>query len=320
MKKYGQLIPYVATIFLVALMTGIAELFTEAEIIFPEIAALAVGYMVAPKRSWEVNGRRMLALITVCALLGLMIVRFAKLDIYLEIIIAFTISQVLFMYSSTTFAPFVSAIVLPVMLQTTSIIYPVAAFILTLAVILFHKLFLYLGIRNDEDYFPAMLNSNNDKIDTVLRIFCIAIIGFVALYSGFKYVIAPPLLVAFTEFSRPRNKARNKPGYTVAILTGCALVGSISRYIVVNLIDSHITFAAVIATTIMLLIVHYSRMYMPPVGAITILSMIIPEETLITFPLQIFVGSSIIMTITRILFMSRQDKRQFETNHLLNIQ
>ena len=122
--KLKELIPYVCTVLLVALMTLSSEMLHEKEIIFPEITALAVGYMVAPKRSWKVNGRRMLLLITTCALAGVGIVIYSGLQVYTEMMIAFSLAQILFMYSGTTFAPFVSAIVLPVMLQTESLIYP----------------------------------------------------------------------------------------------------------------------------------------------------------------------------------------------------
>ncbi|MCR5581655.1 MAG: hypothetical protein K6F66_08730 [Pseudobutyrivibrio sp.] len=312
-----KVIPYISTIILVAAMMLSAELLHEKEIIFPEITALAVGYMVAKKRSWKVNGRRMISLITVCAIMGVAIVRYVPLDMYSQVIIAFTISQILFMYSGTTFAPFVSAIVLPVMMQTTSLVYPIAAIILTGAVILFHKLFLYTGIRQDEEYVPVVLNSFDDKIDTVLRILCVIVIGFFAIRSGYKFIIAPPLLVAFTEFSRPRNKVRNRPFRTIAVITACSLAGAVCRYIFAMELGMPLTVAALVATTIMLLLIHFTGMYMPPVGAITILSMIIPEESIFVYPLQILAGSTIIMILSRVLFMGRQDKRLMETDHEL---
>lgn len=56
MKQFiKNILPYISTLLLVGLMVGIAELLNEKEIIFPEITALAVGYMVAQKRSWKVN-------------------------------------------------------------------------------------------------------------------------------------------------------------------------------------------------------------------------------------------------------------------------
>lgn len=318
MKKFiKNIIPYISTLLLVGLMVGIAELLNEKEIIFPEITALAVGYMVAQKRSWKVNGKRMLLLITICATVGVLIVRYSGLTLFPQMIIAFSFAQILFMFSGTTFAPFVSAIVLPVMMQTKSFIYPISAVVLTILVIGFHQLFLKMKIREDEEYIPVMLNSKDDIIDTALRIVCVAIVGFVAIYFNYKFIIAPPLLVAFTEFSRPRNKVRNKPIKTVLVITGCALVGSLSRYLLTIKLELSLTVSALIATLIMLLILTYTKMYMPPVGAITILSMIIPEISVITYPLQIFVGSVVIIILSRVFFKWRQDKKLYEKEYEL---
>lgn len=318
MKKFiKNIIPYISTLFLVGLMVGIAELLNEKEIIFPEITALAVGYMVAQKRSWKVNGKRMLLLITICATVGVLIVRYSRLTLFPQMIIAFSFAQILFMFSGTTFAPFVSAIVLPVMMQTKSFIYPISAVILTILVIGFHQLFLKMKIREDEEYIPVMLNSKDDIIDTALRVVCVAIVGFVAIYFNYKFIIAPPLLVAFTEFSRPRNKVRNKPIKTVLVITGCALVGSLSRYLLTIKLELPLTVSALIATLIMLLILTYTKMYMPPVGAITILSMMIPQSSVITYPFQIFVGSVVIILLSRVFFMWRQDKKLYEKEYEL---
>lgn len=318
MKQFiKNIIPYISTLLLVGLMVGIAELLNEKEIIFPEITALAVGYMVAQERSWKVNGKRMLLLITICATVGVLIVRYSGLALFPQMIIAFSFAQILFMFSGTTFAPFVSAIVLPVMMQTKSFIYPISAVVLTILVIGFHQLFLKMKIREDEEYIPVMLNSKDDIIDTALRIVCVAIVGFVAIYFNYKFIIAPPLLVAFTEFSRPRNKVRNKPIKTVLVISGCALVGSLSRYLFTIKLELPLTVSALIATLIMLLILTYTKMYMPPVGAITILSMIIPQSSVITYPLQIFVGSVVIILLSRVFFMWRQDKKLYEKDYEL---
>ena len=67
----------------------------------------------------------------------------------------------------------------------------------------------------------------------------------------------------------------------------------------------------------MLIILNKTEMYMPPVGAITMLSMIIKKEILFTYPIQIFVGSVVIMVMSRNLFMKRQDRGKYETEHEL---
>jgi hypothetical protein len=151
-----------------------------------------------------------------------------------------------------------------------------------------------------------MLNFRADIIDTVIRIICVAAIGYIAFSLDFRFAVAPPLLVVFTEFSRPNNKARLKPIKPVLALTACAFVGVLARYIINIQCGLPLTIAALTATAIMLMILYFAKVYMPPVGAITILSMIIPQASLLTYPLQIFAGSVVIVILSRLLFISRQ--------------
>lgn len=263
-KALKNALPYVLTLILVGIMTFVAEILGEGEIIFPEITALAIGYMVTQKRGWKVNDSRMIALIAICAVAGVLTVRYIKVGIYLEILIAFVFAQILFMLSGTTFAPMISAIVLPVMMQTESFIYPIAAFLLTIAVVLFRRFLLKVKIRDKEDFQSVNLHAKSDVIDTAVRTICVAVVGFFAIWLGFKFAIAPPLLVAFAEFSRPKNKARNKPVKTVLLITVCAFVGAVSRYVLNMSLGLPLTVAALTATAIMLVIVYCTKMYIPP--------------------------------------------------------
>lgn len=306
-KALKNALPYVLTLILVGIMTFVAEILGEGEIIFPEITALAIGYMVTQKQGWKVNDSRMIALIAICAVAGVLTVRYIKVGLYLEILIAFVFSQILFMLSGTTFAPMISAIVLPVMMQTESFIYPIAAFLLTIAVVLFRRFLLKVKIRDKEDFQLVNLHTKSDVIDTAVRTICVAVVGFFAIWLGFKFTIAPPLLVAFMEFSRPKNKARNKPVKTVLLITVCAFVGAVSRYVLNMTLGLPLTVAALTATAIMFVIVYCTKMYIPPAGALTILGMIIPSESVLLYPLQILVGTAVIMLISRLLFMKRQN-------------
>lgn len=301
-KRLKNILPYILTLVIVIGMVLTAEMSGEGEIIFPETAALAIGYLAAQKQSWKVNDSRMILLITICAVAGVLTVRYVKVGMYFQILIAFIISQLVFMFSGTTFAPMISAIILPVMMQTESFIYPIAAFLLTVAVILFRRLLVKFKIRDEEKFVPVMLHSKADAVDSAIRIICVAVMALLAILSGFKFAIAPPLLVAFTEFSRPKNKARNKPVKTVLVITGCAFVGAVSRYVLNMTLGLPLTVAALTAAVIMLVIIYCTKMYIPPAGALTILSMIIPSESVLLYPLQIFVGSAVIMLLSRILF------------------
>ena len=137
MKKQSKdTICAVCTLIIVILMVGAAQITVEKEIIFPEITAIVVGMLLAPKRSWQTSKLRILILITICAISGVLIVLFLPVTKPVQMTFAFAVCQIIFLFSRTTFAPLISAMVLPVMLGTENIIYIIAAIVLTILAML----------------------------------------------------------------------------------------------------------------------------------------------------------------------------------------
>ena len=105
---------------IVAAMVGAAELTGQSEIIFPEVTAIAVGAFLAPRLTWRTDRVRMLVTVTLCAVLGVLLVRFVPLPVWGRLTLAYGLAQVVFLLSGTRFAPMISAIALPVLLGTES--------------------------------------------------------------------------------------------------------------------------------------------------------------------------------------------------------
>ena len=55
---------YACSLIMILLMTGVAEILHEKEIIFPEIAALIIGMWIVDKRVWHIEAGQMLSLMT----------------------------------------------------------------------------------------------------------------------------------------------------------------------------------------------------------------------------------------------------------------
>lgn len=223
---------YILTILIIAIMVGASELLGEKEIIFPEIAAIATGLLIAPHRSWQVSRIKILNLIGICSVLGLIISVFMPLPLWLKMSTAFIICQFIFIFSKTSFAPLISAAVLPVMLGTKSIIYPVAAVLLTILILLGSILLEKLKFKEREVYVPQPMPKKKDYFDLILRSLTAVICIAFATNLDFGFAVAPPVLVAFTEFTRRNCKARLKPIKTILIIFLCALTGTICRYFI----------------------------------------------------------------------------------------
>ena len=306
--KYRNLIIDFSFMLIIILMVGFSEYFAEKEILFPEIAALSTGYLLSPKRTWKVSGLRMLFLISLCALLGICIVRFLPCSLWLQITIAFAVGQMIYLFSGTTLAPMISAIVLPVLLQSESLIYPVSAMLLTGMILLIRRLLEYLQLRPCESFHALPLPCERDLAAGLLRTGFVGLLCMVLLPRGWNYLIAPPLLVAFTEMSVSGSRIRKMPVRAILLFTFCALDGAVCRGILLQFLPVlPLTFAAAVSAMILLLVIHRSRMYLPPAGAIVLLSMLIPSDTLPVFPVEIAAGSTVLTLISLLFFGENLD-------------
>lgn len=61
MDKRG-IIKFIVTLLIITFMVGISETLNDREIMFPEIAAIAVGAFIAPTFAWNTNYKRIFVL------------------------------------------------------------------------------------------------------------------------------------------------------------------------------------------------------------------------------------------------------------------
>ena len=111
--------------------------------------------------------------------------------------------------------------------------------------------------------------------------------------------------VAFTEFSRRDSGARKIPVKAVSTIALCALAGAICRYFIHLTWGLPLTLAAAAASILMIFIMEYMKVYIPPAGALCILPMLLPAEMILGYPLQIFTGAALFMGIALLMFRSK---------------
>lgn len=306
-KKF--IITNVAALIVVIIMIAASELLNEKEIIFPEITAIAVGILIAPRRSWQTNKLRILMLITTCSVMGILIVRFLPVSILMQLILAFATGQLVYLYSKTTFAPLMSAVALPVLIQTKSLIYPASAIILTAMILLVLTLLEKSGVKEAEEYTPVPFPEKADLLDMLLRIILMAAFSAAVLKFGFTFAVAPPILVAFTEFSKKGNPAIKKPVKIVLLVTLCAAAGAVCRSLINVHLELPLTLAALLAAIIMLIFLHAFRMYLPPAGALATLPTLISQDQILLYPVQILTGIFAFTLLAKLVFQRRYEMK-----------
>ena len=289
---------------IVAAMVGAAEALGQSEIIFPEITAIAVGAFLAPRLAWRTDRARMLVTVTLCAVLGVLLVRFVPLPVWGQLTLAYGLAQLIFLLSGTSFAPMISAIALPVLLGTKSWVYPTAAFLLTGLILLCHWGLERLALREEPRFSPVRPTAE-DWRSAGLRLALAAGVIWAALTWDCRFAVAPPLLVAFTEFSRPGAAARKRPFRAGVAIVLCALAGTLSRLLLQQALGLPLTLAALLAAMAMIAILRALGMYVPPAGALCILPMLLPPERLPLYPLQITLGTALFLTLAITVFPER---------------
>lgn len=304
-EKSKYIIKCVVCLVLITVMVATAELRNEKEIIFPEIAALAVGAIAAPEQSWRTSRIRMVILIAVCSVIGIMIVRFCPLPKAVDLLIAYAVCQVIYMLSGTSFAPMISAAALPVLMGTDTIIYPLSAVSMTILTVASQYALEKAGLYYKAEFVPVGRPDKNKIVIAVIRTAVVFVMAVPMIYFGLPFAVAPPLIVAFTEFTNPTGKARSKPVKSVAILAVCALCGTVLRYLSNIVPDLPLTVSAVVTMLVVLIIMQMSGQFMPPAAALAILPMIIPQDSLIIYPAEILIGAVIFMGVSKLLFIKR---------------
>ena len=293
-------LPGVLTVLIISIMIGASELLGEREIIFPEIAAIAVGMLLVPRRPWQTSRMRVLVLISLSAVVGLSVSVLLPLPLWEKMCVAFLLAQVLLIFGGTTFAPLISAAVLPVMLGSESMVYLIAAVSLTALILLVNFILECTGLRSREVFRPAPPPEGRAWGRVIARIvlgvLCIA--AAVSLHA--KYMVAPPMLVAFTEFMNPDSRAKEHPFKSIGLIALCAAAGAASRLGLSVALGLPLTVSAAAAAVLLLWLLREFQMYLPPAAALTVLAMLIPQGDLLRYPAEILVGVSVLMGLAKL--------------------
>lgn len=315
MEKKKLLPTAVATLsslIMVLLMVGSAEIFGERELIFPEIAALTIGAWIAPKQSWQVGRLKLFLLITLNAFAGTAMVVFLPLPMLARALIMLAICSLELPLFKTSFAPLISAGVLPILLGTTSWVYPISAGAMAAIIVLLQLVFEMLGLREKAIATPKMVKRRKfGEIITPLllkKYIIAAVLMIVPISLGEVFFVAPPLIVAFMEFSNLSNKIHSQRNFAVKavlLIIFAGVCGALLRYFGAVTLGLPLTLCVVSAVALTLLAVHFTGLYLPPAGAIAVLPALIPAEKLLVYPLEIAVGI-IVLTLAAVLFFRPQ--------------
>ena len=146
---------------------------------------------------------------------------------------------------------------------------------------------------------------------SLLGCVCIAL----AVTLRLRYMVAPPMLVAFTEFMNPVSRAKEQPVKAVALIALCAAAGAVSRLALTVALGLPLTVSAIAAGVILLWLLREFGMNLPPAAALTVLAMLIPQSDLVIYPVEILAGVTVLMGLAKLTDALAEARGRYAAQH-----
>lgn len=298
---------YFYALIMILFMVGIAELSGEKEIIFPEIVALTIGAWIAEKQPWTINKRKLFFLMTLASVFGVLVVRYLHIPLLAEVLLCFAFTGIALTLTRTTLLPIISACILPIYLNITSWVYPLSVGVMSLMII-FLQWIMEKRRRPKNNYVPCVYNYKIELKKWAKLMIALAMISLIPFKSQNLFFIAPPLIVAFAEFSNVKSPVRKHPYKIFAILVLAAVSGTVLREVLNLYLHLPLTACAVLACVLLFATFERVNILFPPAGAILLLPLILNANDLMMYPVQVTIGSLVFIVTALLLFREKSIK------------
>lgn len=303
-------------ILLVMTMAAFAWYFSKKVIIFPEIAALALGAWVMESPPWRGCSNLGLWLSpTFAALTGFLIIRFFPCSTYLMITAAFALTALQLSLLRSPLSPALSAAVLPLVVHSSSWCYPAA--VCTFSGIVATGRYGRQYFRDHPKLSPERSRDKkrrfSDRVPATdagptgvlaelvywgkLLPFVMIVLA-VAVKFHWIFISAPPLLVAFAELAKPEDSFRARPFGVLVLLCVAALLGSAWLLFIREVLHWPDWISAGLIFLSIFLLYHLMQLYFPPAAALGLLPLLLPQKALLSYPLEVFTGSVLFIVLS----------------------
>ncbi|WP_141694334.1 hypothetical protein [Desulfosporosinus sp. BG] len=292
-----------AVVLLVIAMYTAAVILPQKEIIFPELAALAVGTWVLGNHRWLHQPLLICISPTLAAVTGIIIVHFLSQYQVFAILLAFVVVSIELSIMRSHVTPSISAAILPIFLRIDSLYYPLAVGVLTVIVAFPQNWSLLTGKEKlhvsqilpiDKD----LLAYNRNFLKWLSIYAGVILITLFAFFIHWQFIVAPPLIVAFVEIIQHREGI-SVQRFRLLWLIGCSAVwGTFSMQVLYNMAHLSTVIVAAFSVIGVLLLFRFLKISFPPAMAIALLPTIIPGEYLKLYSLQVCTGAFLFVVLS----------------------
>jgi len=291
-------------------MFAVADFTGQKEIIFPEIAALALGAWVMEKSPWPGTDLHFWISPTRAALTGILIVRFFPYTPFFMITAAFCLVALQLKLARSAVLPSISGAILPIITQSHSWYYPLSVCALTGTIAMGRRAMNRFDTAKGQTLAPASTSGHAKTASWTPQeaahwgklLAGVTLVTAAAVGLNVTFMVAPPLIVAFLELSKPGGVLRDKAGKALILLALAAFSGVSWLLLIHTVFHLPAWISACVSTLTVFLLYHALRMPFPPAVAIALLPTILPENMLLWYPLQVVAGSAAFVALSKVCF------------------
>lgn len=302
---------FVLALGVIAAMVGAAAILNIEDIIFPEAAALTIGFWLAPVCPWRVETKKGVVMMIIAGMLGYGISAFLPAPLLVKIAVGYGCGAVLIVLSRSSLYPVFSAVMLPVMLRVDTPAYIVAVAVLASVILLLSRA-MHGGAGAAQPEQNGALPVKVQMIRFGLLLGFVLILAILGVRLGHMMFIAPPLIVGAAGIvDNPKPIPILLLVKILMLCVAAAVLGAGCRLALTETMGIAACISAAAAFALLLLLAWRWGLWFPPAGAVTLLAYLIPVEGLPTYFLWIALGAAALGTsavAVRLIIKKQTDK------------
>jgi len=269
---------------LLAAMAAVAEILSQREILFPETGALCIGLWMMPKAVWNVRSWQVPLYLTAAAVVGLLVNLGVPACFELRFALAFVLILLFLSLVRCNMYPAVSAAMLPVLMGTSSWIYPLSVLAISVLLAVGRRL---LPHEPRTDYHPLSLMQAAGLTAALALLLAVT---YALRPSVCNFLVVPPLVVTMIEFSNRRSGFRKRPWSIWLLLLSAAAIGSAAEWLLHRQLGLPMCLGTLLVSVAMLLLFRRFKPFAPAM-AVALVPMLLPNGALLWFPLTTALGA-----------------------------
>ncbi len=265
------------------LMVAVADVSGQSEVIFPEAAALCVGLWLMPKAVWNIRGWQIPLYLTAAASIGLALNLWLPACLEIRFAFAFVLVMGLLRLVRCNMYPTVSAAMLPVLINTTSWLYPVCVLVISTLLALGRG---WLRQEERTEYHPF----GGGQLALFTVAVCLPlVVTHCAPIPTMRFLAVPPLVVTMIEFANRRSGFRERPWTIWGLIVAAATLGTLTGLLFHHRWGLPMAVGTFVTVPLTLLLFKRFKPFAPAL-AIAIVPALLPCEVLPWFPLLAALG------------------------------